>query len=316
MLMLPTNFTDHLKPTLINRFIKVPDWNVIPVDELRRDHGQLFSNFTSEPGDHQPVEDLTQLPLLDDQGREIPIYDEDGFRVLRRHPIAPKRLGCFLDLTKVPDLFYPSNDNINNNLRPRIPIYLYPMSFTKTMGNMQAEGVLHSFHRRIAALNDVVGRDADEAPASPAVQALRCQAYNVLSHRVRERAKFHSVQLGRITASLAGSGSYDKKVTKKWEQRRDRCVDALPHHRFDSKIDGRSPPQAMRFENVYKLNLARMKPEYRNGRFVLLRIYTLTSVKLICIGLQLYLQSNYHPAPPFLETSISHGSPKNCYGAA
>lgn len=281
-------FTCDLQFASIHSFIKVTDWNVIPTDDL--DKQPLFLNFTSNPEDRQPVEDLAELPLLDGQDCEIPVYTMDGFRVLRRHPVASERLGCLLDLTKVPGLFFPDSINVVDDPDSRTSIYLYPLAFTKTMGNMQADGVLHSFQRRMVALNgtlmvpqarnevddqsdddSLLGEDTDNAiagSASPAIRALRCQAYSTLSHEVRQEAQFHSVQLGKITATLAGCGSCDEDVTEEWKRRRDYCAEALPHQRFDSKINGRSLPQAMRFENVYKLNLARMKPEYRNGRFV------------------------------------------------
>lgn len=222
------------------------------------------------------MENLETLPLLDDNLHEIPIYDEEGFRVLRRGPAHYDSSGCLLDLSKARTLFSP--DEALAAPHARIPVYLYPLAFTRSLGNVQADDVVQPFHQRIAAINEnimdqeVNDNDNDSLfgeDSESAIQGLRCQVYNALAHRVRERAKFHAVQLGSVTGCLSGSGSESVGVRAKWQRRYNHCSIALPHQQFDQKVNGDPPSEAMRFENVYKLRLTRINPQYQNGRCVL-----------------------------------------------
>ncbi|KAI6020606.1 hypothetical protein EDC04DRAFT_2939600, partial [Pisolithus marmoratus] len=108
----------------------------------------------------------------------------------------------------------------------------------------------------------------DHHRGSPALIAIGSQIYNSLSHRVRNEAKFHSVQLGMLTSTLAGSGNKTASGHRHWEKRMEFCDAGLPHVRYSQKVSGGGQPQALRFENTYTLRVFRLHPDLRNGRSI------------------------------------------------
>ncbi|KAI5984895.1 hypothetical protein EDD15DRAFT_2201020 [Pisolithus albus] len=274
-------------------FSVVHEWANVPPEVILAREGNVF---TAPPGHHgrQEIEDLENYDLLDEDGKEIPIYTAEGYMVLRRAP--PNNCstsgGAFLDLTKAPTLFVPEDAEEDFNIRA-VPCYLYPLAFTKTLGNMQADGLIHSFQQQLPLINrnlstHLAGHDEDDNDSlfgdmndnhnpmdgQPILQGLRCQAYNSLSHRVRERIKFHSVQLGRITAAVSGCTATGVSAVSKWERCLQECEFMLPHEQFHVKVTGGSQPQSMRFENTYRLEVSAMMPEDKNGSVVYDRVIT------------------------------------------
>ncbi|KAI5981073.1 hypothetical protein EDD15DRAFT_2380428 [Pisolithus albus] len=274
-------------------FSVVHEWANVPPEVILAREGNVF---TAPPGHHgrQEIEDLENYDLLDEDGKEIPIYTAEGYMVLRRAPPNNRSTsgGAFLDLTKAPTLFVPEDAEEDFNIRA-VPCYLYPLAFTKTLGNMQADGLIHSFQQQLPLINrnlstHLAGHDEDDNDSlfgdmndnhnpmdgQPILQGLRCQAYNSLSHRVRERIKFHSVQLGRITAAVSGCTATGVSAVSKWERCLQECEFMLPHEQFHVKVTGGSQPQSMRFENTYRLEVSAMMPEDKNGSVVYDRVIT------------------------------------------
>ncbi|KAI6043184.1 hypothetical protein EDC04DRAFT_2600368 [Pisolithus marmoratus] len=114
--------------------------------------------FTVPPGHlgQQEIDDLGNYDLLDEDGKEIPIYTGDG----------SMPCGAFLDLTKVPNLFIPEDEEEDVNIHA-VPCYLYPLAFTKTLGNMQADGLIHSFQQQLPMISGclsthIAGHDEDD----------------------------------------------------------------------------------------------------------------------------------------------------------
>ncbi|KAI6039130.1 hypothetical protein EDC04DRAFT_2603383 [Pisolithus marmoratus] len=165
----------------------------------------------------QEIDDLQNYNLLDEDGKEIPIYMADGYTVLRHAPPNDGSMpgGAFLDLTKVPNLFIPEDEEEDFNICA-VPCYLYPLAFTKTLGNMQADGLIHSFQQQLPMINGhlsthIAGHDEDDNDS-----LFGDIAYNALSHHVQDKSKFHSVQLGRITAAVAGCTATGAHSVTKW----------------------------------------------------------------------------------------------------
>ena len=68
---------------------RVRQWKEISVNEILRAHPTVYDSYN--PSSRRRIDDLDALPLLDDDCREIHIYSEDGFRIPRREPEAPRR---------------------------------------------------------------------------------------------------------------------------------------------------------------------------------------------------------------------------------
>lgn len=246
--------------------------------------------------------------------------------------------GALVDLSLVHTLFQTDADDYGH-VRNDVKYTVYPLAFTRNMGNVQADGVISPFARRMniidkrlrgredgveeeerqrvphgrqrrrrraearerwqprdgrgeravhshgennsdGAENERSGSDDDamnvDAPIRehhaglPAlVHAICSQIYNAISHRLRDAAKFHEVQLGLVTAALAGATAASLPSQHKWERNRDRCRGDLPHVRCAQKIAGGGQPQCMRFENTYRVDVGQLAEQKRHGECVI-----------------------------------------------
>ena len=109
------------------------------------------------------------------------------------------------------------------------------------------------------------GRQPQRPPSPPLLHAVCSQIYNATSHRVRDSAKFHEVQLGLVTSSLAGSSATSLPSKNRWQRILDRCRGDLPHVRCAQKLAGPGQTQCMRFENTYRLDVQRLSARNRTG---------------------------------------------------
>lgn len=279
ILSISSSFLSTSSPLLL-RFSNVESWIPVPMDTILA-NGDLYDRPLSDPDRH--LVDLVDLDLFDDDGQEIHIYSRDGFRIPRRVPDDHTSGGALLDLTKAPELFLPDPDALD--LHPSADqCTLYPLAFTKTLGNMQANGLIYQFQQRLRTINDPLQRhdfdpvacDLFDDPdllaetSPPVVKGVRCQVYNALSHRVRERAKFHGVQLGNVTAALSGIASATQASKSTWRRRVRECRIALPHQEFANKVAGPDQPEDSRWENTYVIDVQRLSQQNQNGGYALL----------------------------------------------
>ncbi|KAF8833578.1 hypothetical protein BDN67DRAFT_985937, partial [Paxillus ammoniavirescens] len=256
-------------------------WRPIPVDTLVRNNGEVY-NKPDDDASREEIEDLAIYPLVDDEGYEVPVYNEQGFRVPRRSPSTFITCGGLLNLNTVHELFQAADDSSC----PNVPFTLYPMAFTKSLGNIQAKDIMPVYQPRIDLINDRhrpaihevdSDYDDDDTPTrrgAPVLRGTHCQVYNSLSHRVRDAAKFHDVQLGMVTAAFSGTTAKSAGGHNLWTRRMDQCNNALPHIRFAQKVAGPSQPESMRFENTYTLDVYRLEEVCRNGSTIYDEIIT------------------------------------------
>ncbi|KAG6369980.1 hypothetical protein JVT61DRAFT_12616 [Boletus reticuloceps] len=291
-------------------FSHVTGWRNVPPEEIVARYGRLF---TAPPGDRNrtEIDDLANFPFMQDAGSNVvPIYTKEGYVVFRREP-RPGHSdlgGALLNLSLTPQLFLPPNDEEDFVIRAA-PCSLYPLAFSKTLGNMQAsDGLIYSFKEPLKMINEPLQAhlededdsqddgdslfEEDDHPdrhrrvGAPVLRGLRCQGYNTLSHRVRNQSKFHAVQLGKITSAVSGTTAVGFASIGQWTRRVQECRNNLPHEAFHLKVHGENQPQAMRMENTYQLDVSRMKAEDRNGRAIydnvitpLLRSWTYATVR-------------------------------------
>lgn len=267
-------------------YLDVEEWHDVPEDNLLDAHEVLYDKPDTDESREQV--DVRNLPLFDDDGCEVNVYSEEGLRVPRRIPTLFRNCGALLNLRSVHDLF-ASEDNNEENARNSVPFYVYPVAFTKDIGNVQSHGLMTNFNRRFTLIDNAMrphlpnddedennsiagdgpGPDGEDNPprlGSSVLHGINCQVYNELSHRVRDEAKFHPVQLGMISTAMAGTTA--KKITaqRRWQHRLDQCNVGLPHERFVNKVSGNDQPQALRFENTYTLDVHRLSNDRQNGR--------------------------------------------------
>ncbi|KAI9456721.1 hypothetical protein HD554DRAFT_2177974 [Boletus coccyginus] len=260
------------------RYYLVTEWTERDVDEILESYPHVFTE-TIVPGSNdlrQPVEDLHDLDLLDDDGREINIYDEEGYRIPRRFPEDATPHGLWVDLNRAHELF---DDDIDDLLAPRHTRFsVYPQAFLKRFGNLQSKCAPAVYQHLIMHLNqdlamalqnpedsDGNNDDQDRAHYTMAISVVGFQAYNELSHRFRDEPRFHVTQTGLITSAISCARHDPPGTVQKWMRRVDICRDKLPHLRFEDKISTPSQPQALRNEITLTVHIRRLKAEFRDG---------------------------------------------------
>lgn len=240
---------------------------------LQQNNRHLY-NRSDDDELHEQV-DLDDLPLLDDNGFEVNVYNAHSFRVPRRTPVNPVTCGALLNLERVHELFQGIED-AQGHVENEAPFWIYPLAYTRNLGNVKSPSIITPFNTRLKQIDHLIRppipeNDMDLDPlqrGAPLLHGIGCQIYNSLSHRVRNEAKFHFVQLGMVTSSLAGTAMKSTPHESHWTRRVRFCDHALPHVRFNQKVADDGQPQVLRFENTYTLDVYRMAHAHRNGAYV------------------------------------------------
>ena len=257
------------------------DWEAIPDEDIREQHGQdIFDSADIEQREQIVLEDT---PLVDNNGREIMIYDQDGRRIPRREAHIDEGTeynGMLFNLKTIHQLFQWSElaDDVEDiNDSPMTPHYLYPMACLKTIGHFQAEGLMTPFLRKLKELNKWIkerydGGDEGNIAAelltgySPLIEGIACQGYNLLSHQVWAQGRYHDMQQGNITTAFSGTHrmpTTNSNIAQKvWRE----CETWLPFEWYHQRITGAPVDTSTRIENVYQISLRRLPRQSCNGR--------------------------------------------------
>ncbi|KAI6139653.1 hypothetical protein BKA82DRAFT_34057 [Pisolithus tinctorius] len=224
-------------------YLAVEHWTDIAQHMIMDKHPILYDKSDDDPS-CLPV-NLDELPLLDEHGFEINVYNEDGFWVPRRSPAAYQACGALLDLKQVHELFQ-GNEDAYGHVNNESPCTVYPPAFTRDLGNVKAAGLMPAFTHRLEHVDHAIqdpdadadldigdGDDAMPDPhMSPAIIRISSQIYNSLSHHVRTEAKFHVVQRGMVTSAFSGTGTKTRPARRRWQKRVQFCEQGLPHDRL------------------------------------------------------------------------------------
>ena len=283
----------------------VEEWEDLPRAQVAAKHPVTYD--CHDPTIRQPI-DLMTYGFENAFGDILHAYDKDGFRILRQKVISYQSTGALMDLSLAHTLFQTEEDDFGH-VRNDVKYSVYPLAFTRHLGNIQADGVISSFGRRMNVIDARLqgnaederrhegggrrrqqrhadgqrdtdddtdddsdsGMDVDMAEREqgpPLLQGVCSQIYNAISHRVRDAAKFHEVQLGLVTTSLAGTTATSLPSKNRWRRNLNRCRGDLPHVRCAEKVAGPGQPQCMRFENTYRLEVQRLPQRKRSGESV------------------------------------------------
>ncbi|KAG6371988.1 hypothetical protein JVT61DRAFT_9006 [Boletus reticuloceps] len=306
-------------------FIDAQEWEDLPREEVAAKHPAAYDCYIPET---RRGIDLLTYPLENDFNDVVNVYDEDGYRIIRQKVVSHQSTGTLMDLSLVHTLFQSNQDDyglIHNDVKYTV----YPLAFTRNLGNVQADGVITPFRcmmniidaklqagqaghgqrrrpQRGPAMQEDDSPNEDEEDDDDAAMDVNMaesllhpvcsQIYNVISHRVRDAAKFHEVQLGLVTTSLAGTTAASLPSKNRWQRNLDRCRGDLPHVRCAQKITGPGQPQSMRFENTYRLDVQRLQERKRSGDVIYTEVITpltrswshptvLTAIKGSCVVL-------------------------------
>ena len=261
---------------------------VDPFDILDR-HTHVYT--TADPNTRELIDDLPNYDLLDGDGREIPIFSEDGTLILRRDryrdPDTPP-CGLLQDLTKVLPLFQDNSiialqdpdlddderelqdedfvaDILGDPSEPLTPISTYPQFFSKNIGQWQADGIIKPLQRPLRRLARDVGVTQD---GPLCIEGFKSQAYNNVAHHVRDKARTHIAQRGPLTGATAGVWARDAHTQRTAYATLGYATTQLPHARLASQMrtaENHASKNALRFENNFIFHISHIKPEYRSG---------------------------------------------------
>ena len=267
---------------MVFRSIPVIRWDTIPADNIIEIHAEDI--FDSADANVCVRVILGDLPLLDEEGLEIQVFNQAGYRIPQREPILEDDNdfnGILFNLRMLHQLFMLDGleDEILLEDLMMTEHYLYPMACLKTIGRFQAKDLMTPFLKKVEALNTRIkeqynGDDentiADELLTgySPLIEGIACQGYNLLSCRVWTQERYHEVQQGLMMAALSGthtSPAINANVAAKfWTD----CETWLLFDRYHKKVTHTHVDTSIHIENVYQVSLWRLPERAQNGRLV------------------------------------------------
>jgi hypothetical protein len=275
---------------------EVDDWINTDLDIIRTRHPVIYDSW--DPACRQRVDDLDNLPLLDEHGYEKRIYDTNGRKIARRQAsIAEWTSPCaiLVNLRTVTALFQSDDDmavdedlasddeeaTCSKSHANKISLSVYPQAFLRDYGHIQAKGPLQLIQPTIQKINsdfppsDDLGSDDDigniHMPQVPLVTGISTQMYGEWFHRAATQAGNMDVVRGRMSGALAApspTATTTPKNRKTAEVLRKYCNVALPHARFADRIRVTNCPSALRVESVYIVDMKCIPEDQRNGRLV------------------------------------------------
>jgi hypothetical protein len=227
------------------------------------------------------IDELETMPLVDENGHEIPIYTENGYQIQRR--VARFRTvqqphGVLMQLSTMSNLFATNDDN---NYMDGVPgpdtseFSVYPQAGMRTAGHFQAKGLMTAFYPRVEAINTrlVLARDdeddipEEEQSSHPPVTGIASQGYNAVMHSTRGMSnQHHDAQVGLVTGALSGAWAKGERLQRIARDMNRTCDHRLPHDSFAEKITNPQIKRDLRLENVYFVDLQALPNRMRNGR--------------------------------------------------
>jgi hypothetical protein len=262
------------------RCTEVHRMEAINVDVLIDENRRLYDGPDRRTRLKLSSRELWDMPLLDDEGREIPIYNSKGVQVPRRAPVQnPDQPPCgvLINLKSIQGLFNPDTSSVilddatassSQYEDPFVRVEGYPLGFLKTAGNVKATGIPHCFYPLLTNINKSVRRnhealEEDDDPEAPylestyrAVKPVSSQFYNYMAHRVASRAGRHDAQQGTVTAAISGAYASTDKDRKVAKEKQKLCKRALPSEMFRLRINSVGEcPNSCRAELVYSVDV-------------------------------------------------------------
>lgn len=272
----------------------VDSWQQVPSENILVDHGEIYDSW--DPASRTLIDDLENLPLYDESGKEIRIYQANGKKIPRRGAIldpVKNACGILVNLKTISSLF-SSPDNYNDEEigswsdeeeahRPKekkdVGLSLYPQAFLQDYGHVQANSTMHLMTPAIREINDrfLTNPIPDHHESSdgfpevqlqhhPVVTGVSCLIYNDVQHRLTTHAGNLDVQKGYVTSTLAGAFALGKKNNVKAKSLLSYCKTKMPHQRFKDRTLHKECPKSLRVESVYCIDMTDIPDKDRNGK--------------------------------------------------
>jgi hypothetical protein len=214
------------------------DWVVRLTEDFENLYypGGIWNSLDSSYRTEISLEELESLELMDDEGKEVPIYSEDGYVIQQWMAWFWKNQqdhGVLMNLSQVHELF---SEELEDRFPDGVPgvvngsVWVYPQAGLRTAGHFQAEGVMTWFYPHIEKINHRIvqmridkGSNEDqeemEAMPHPPITVIASQGYNAVMHSTQGVSnQHHDAQLGMIMSTLAGSWANTESNKKTAEE--------------------------------------------------------------------------------------------------
>ncbi|KAI6008094.1 hypothetical protein BKA83DRAFT_4506125 [Pisolithus microcarpus] len=231
-------------------YLDVQEWEEIPIHVIEQNNRVLFDRPDTD-GNRREVE-VRELDLVDEEGFEINVYNEGGYRVPQRRPREFRTCGVMLDLEWVHELFKGQEEE-GGEVREREKS-IGDNELRETIGAAERGG-MHGDDGR----GDGGGRgrgDVEPATSSTKASDPRDWVPNL------QFAITPGTERGEVPCSAAWDG--DEHICG---VRDPDCIRTAT-----MKVSGAGQPQALRFENTYMVDVKRLGEEDRNGRRIYERV--------------------------------------------
>jgi hypothetical protein len=269
----------------MHRYCRVGEWEPLPIEEVRGGHDVIYDSHIL--AERAPVQ-LEDLDLTDDDGHEINVYDDNGYRIARRAPLYDDEhdpCGLLADLCTIRGLFQKDDEFDDDESvidvdedEEALNVNVYPQALTQVYGHFQANRVPANFGSILKKLNETLRAEKDDL--RPVIHGVACQGYNHIQNCLTERAGGLDVVHGQVTAALAGVVTASAKATRAHNKIMDAFRNGLPHARIARKL-GRDGvlSRDFRIEPVFVVDVQGLEPRFQTGRLAkvaALKTYSLT----------------------------------------
>lgn len=111
-------------------------------------------------------EQLTELPLLDENDKLIRVFDQDGWEVSQHDAVylpTTEAFGGLVDLTHVHKLFAPADKEEDwGDYGDNIKFQVYPQAALVMAGHIVGQGLMYPYHNVMHTLNESLHQPTDE----------------------------------------------------------------------------------------------------------------------------------------------------------
>jgi hypothetical protein len=255
------------------------------LDEILQEAGDNGLFNSPDPFERESIsrEELEDLPMLQENGEEIPIFNDAGFPIPRRNPAFQRStlpLGGLIDFADIGQMFGPARDDDDDDAPSATKFQVYPQAGLCSCGHVVAQGLMYPMTTFLNTLTEGLSQGYHEnnndmnvdweRPDYPAVSGISSQIYNAVMHNTRgNSAQQHGVVLGNVTAALAGYWSRGTPKMGDAEALARKCDQQLPHEEYLLKITTRPLDRDLRVENVVGITMAAIHPTQRTGRYAI-----------------------------------------------
>lgn len=261
---------------------------------IQRRHQGPFYNSQWRRDEESVVDELSEH--TDEDGHIAPIWDQNGNAIptFQRRPIPNAQpAATFVNHAGIKRLFQPQLAD-PNQIHLNKTVDTYTFGLLPGVGSIQTRQPCPSFVPVYKKINSKVGRDVndpddsedyseDEEPsigdtgfrdtAAPPprhhrkpVVASDVQIYNNLSHSLSPRANQHAALLGQVSAAMSGFWARTPKDKSKAVVTENKIMHHLPYEMLETKINAGSVPTALRFEQVFTIDMDDVLPGHQNGQ--------------------------------------------------